>query len=327
MRNVQLQSRDLDLLTGLFEARLFTLRHIAALYFSGSSRMAWKRVQALRSAGYVSQHSRQHVSLPLTYTLTKKTYELLRNGGHLEGFPNTTWPALQRRLQVSEQTKTHELSVLDVKAALLSNLKEVPHTVQQFTTWPLLIEFEAIRPIKEGGLLLQKLAPMRPDGYAHLSLPTEPQLRRENHLFFEIEHASKSLQVPISKCLGYQDYYASGGFAARCGADVAEKKDHPFRALFVLPNEERRNNLTARLLLDTSITRLVWITTLPEILAQPLGSIWIRPMDFRNATLNTRFDPFAQATSPTSVPTRNPARERFLAERLQKQPLFKNIAT
>jgi hypothetical protein len=50
------------------------------------------------------------------------------------------------------------------------------------------------------------------------------------------------------KALCYRDFYASGGFALRCGATAAEFRDYPFRVLIILQTAERRNNTAERLM-------------------------------------------------------------------------------
>jgi len=46
----QLQSRDFDLLHGLFESRIMTTAHIATMYFDGKREAAKKRLQKLKAA-------------------------------------------------------------------------------------------------------------------------------------------------------------------------------------------------------------------------------------------------------------------------------------
>jgi hypothetical protein len=52
--DVRLQSRDLDLLQGLFESRAMMLRHVTALYFAEKKEAAKKR----RSSRAISARSR-----------------------------------------------------------------------------------------------------------------------------------------------------------------------------------------------------------------------------------------------------------------------------
>jgi hypothetical protein len=55
--------------------------------------------------------------------------------------------------------------------------------------------------------------------------------------------------------------------------------------LFVVPNEERRNNMAERLLQNNPPVRtMVWLTTFQEVTTDPLGAIWMRPIDYREVT-------------------------------------------
>jgi hypothetical protein len=49
--SLQLQSRDIELLRGLFESRVMTNDHATALYFDGENEAAKKRLQKLKAAG------------------------------------------------------------------------------------------------------------------------------------------------------------------------------------------------------------------------------------------------------------------------------------
>ena len=87
----------------------------------------------------------------------------------------------------------------------------------------------------------------------------------------------------------------------RNGAERSAYKKFPFRVLMVFKNAERRNNTAARLLAHTPpILSLVCLSTFEEVICNPLGKIWIRPVDFRDATKGT---PFAtvQPSAPRMV--------------------------
>lgn len=50
---VLLQDRDLSLLRGLFESRIMTAEHVAALFFIGSREAAKKRLQKIKAASLI----------------------------------------------------------------------------------------------------------------------------------------------------------------------------------------------------------------------------------------------------------------------------------
>jgi hypothetical protein len=57
-----------------------------------------------------------------------------------------------------------------------------------------------------------------------------------------------------------------------------------------------------------------------EFLGYPLGSFWIRPLDYRDATVGSFFD--ACRERPFSDYRRDPERERFVEERVRKRKLL-----
>jgi len=106
----------------------------------------------------------------------------------------------------------------------------------------------------------------------------------------------------------------------RHGFTHEDYKDCPFRVLMVLPNEERRNNMAERLLQnEPSAVTMVWLTTFSEITADPLGTIWMRPLEYRDITKGTQYDP---SRPRTGAYRREPAREGLVVARLKKLRLF-----
>ena len=64
---------------------------------------------------------------------------------------------------------------------------------------------------------------------------------------------------------------------------------------------------------------MVWLTTFAEITADPLGAIWMRPLDYRNITKDTQYDP---RRPRTGAYRRDPAREEMVTAELKKLRLF-----
>jgi hypothetical protein len=88
----------------------------------------------------------------------------------------------------------------------------------------------------------------------------------------------------------------------------------------VLPNEERRNNMAERLLQNEPPTlTMVWLTTFSEITTDPLGAIWMRPLDYHNITKDTLYD---SSRPRTGAYRRDPAREAMVTAELQKLRLL-----
>jgi len=85
--SINFQERDFALLTGLFESRLMTARHIAALYFDDKSEMTKKRLQKLKAAGVIAEKRRRTYD-PAILFLTPKAFRLLKEEGRLVDYPS-----------------------------------------------------------------------------------------------------------------------------------------------------------------------------------------------------------------------------------------------
>lgn len=312
--SIDLQNRDLALLRGLFESRIMTLVHVATLYFDGKGEYAKKRLQKLKAAGFISER-RRRVNEPSILFLTRKAFALLSRDGHLSGFPQLSATAFQARANVSDLTIGHELEIMDVKAAFHAALApSKKFSLLDFTTWPLLNQFEILNP---GG----SVRVVRPDGFIRIHEP-EPGTKGFAHeCFLEVDRSSEVQEALVAKAVGYLEYYRTGGFAVRNGGTVTKIKDFPFRVLIVLKTAERRNNTAERLLqINPPILTITWLTTLAEATSDPLGAIWIQPKAYRELTAGTSFDAEKKPQSP--VYRRQPEREAFIESRIEKRRLL-----
>ena len=95
----------------------------------------------------------------------------------------------------------------------------------------------------------------------------------------------------------YAGHYRSGGLAKRFGAPAEAYEQFPFRVLVVCRTEERRNNIAASMLTRRPpILTMTWLTTFEApSAAMRWEPIWIRPLDYRDVTVGTAFDPYARA--------------------------------
>jgi hypothetical protein len=271
--SIELQDRDAEILRGLLDSRLLTLGHIVAMYFDGRDEAGKKRIQKLKAAGFIAERKRK-VYEPSVLFLTRQGFSILDAGGHLNGFPQMTWPSLEKRLHVSDRTLRHELEVANVKAAFTQALRSTPnHTLTEFSTWPLLFQFEASHDRAVPVLV-------KPDAFVRVH-ETDADGVYEHTFFVEVDRSTESLETLHLKALRYLDYYRRGGLAVNAGRPRSEYKDFPFRVLMIFKTEERRDNVVRMLLAgDPPILTLVWLTTMKEVTAEPHGSIWIRPKDF-----------------------------------------------
>ena len=311
---VKVQDRDIQLLRGLFDSRLMTLAHAAALYFNGSREAAKKRIQKLKSAGLLGERVRKAYE-PSVLFLTRQGYSLMKDRCLLHGFPAIGWTSLEKRLQVSDLTLRHELEVMDVKAAMCGAIRARPQfDVAEFSTWPLLFQFEA-RPGTGAEVLV------KPDSFIRIREQDADELF-EYVFFLELDRSTETLDTLCRRALCYLDFYQRGGLAVRFGGLRAEYKNYPFRVLMIFSTAERRNNIAERLLVQQPpILTLVWLSTLSEVLASPLGSIWIRPRDYREAIKGTAYTVGRRDVS--SAYRRQLAREEHVEAMVKKHELFR----
>lgn len=308
----QVQPRDLHFLRGLYDSRVMSLTHAAVLSFNGRPDAAKKRIQKLKALGLVGARKRQMCE-PAILFLTRIGFDLLQQQEQLTDLPRFTWQQLERRLQVSELTLRHELEVMDVKAAIHSAIVKAPRfAICEFSTWPLLFQFEAA-PHTGPDVLV------KPDGFLRIH-ETERHEVFEHSFFLEVDRSTETLDTLASRALCYLNFYQRGGLAVRFGAAASDYKDYPFRVLMVFKTAERRNNFAERLLTGRPpILTQVWLSTIEEVKTNPLGPIWIRPRDYRAVTDGTPFKPVPAASMTYR---RQSAREAFIEANIVKSRIL-----
>ncbi|MFH0957633.1 MAG: replication-relaxation family protein [Pseudomonadota bacterium] len=315
------QNRDLAILRGLFESRIMTSIHLAALYFDGRKEAAKKRLQKLKAAGLIGERKRR-VYEPSVLFLTRKALTFLREQGVLSEYPQLGPFSLEKRAHVSNLTIQHELEIMDVKTAFHAAISKTPaFTIAEFSTWPLLYQFEACRPGHEGREVVVK-----PDGFIRIH-EKEPDGGLSEHTYFlEVDRSSETQDTLVARAGCYLNYYKSGGFAEWNGAQRSEYKDFPFRILMVFKNAERRNNTAERLLQNIPpILTQTCLSTLEEVTTDPLGAIWTCPADYRDATKGTAFDTAQRRT--TYGYKRQPVRENLVERMLKKSRILSDNTT
>jgi hypothetical protein len=314
MAAVKHQDRDISILRTLFECRVMTSRHIGDLHFEGRPDATRKRLLKLKKAGLIAERKGTASEHSILF-LSRKAFTLLKERGVLSEYPPISISSLEKRAQVSDLTIQHELEVMDVKASLTSATRNHAFlSIAEFSTWPALNQFEASRP--ESSMP----AVIKPDGFLRIH-EKEPNGDNSEHTFFlELDRSTEVQDTLALKCACYMDYYRTGGFALRNGADRSAYKEFPFRVLIVLKNAERRNNAGLRMVkLNPPILTQVWFTTFDEITTAPLGSIWMRPVDCQSAIAGTRFEKQLQS----SQYIRQSEREAFIENVVKKLPLIR----
>ena len=312
--SIILQQRDWEIITSLLESRIATTAHIATLHFNGSKDAAKKRLQKLKAAGLIGERRRK-VYEPAVLFLTRKAFDVLKERGVLAQYPSLDSSSLDKRTRVSDLTLKHELEVMDVKAAFHSNIKRTDtFTVAEFSTWPLLYQFEAAR---NGGSEVT----VKPDGFIRVHEKENDGGMSEHSFFLEVDRSTETQDTLVARASCYLDYYKSGGFAQRNSAPRSTYKEYPFRVLMVFKSAERRNNTAERLLENNPpILTLTCLTTFEEVTENPLGPIWIRPADYRAVTAGTPFD--TEGRRQTWQYKRQTEREVFVERQVKKMRIL-----
>ncbi len=319
MHSPILQPRDIALLRDLFESRIMTTAHVAALHFNNRKEATKKRLQTLKAAKLIAERPRRAYE-PAILFLTQAGLAVLDKQGILAEYPPFPIPTLLRRAHVSEVTVRHELSVMDVKAAITSAIRGTTNlSVHEFTTWPHLIQFGTrIARVRATSQTV------KPDGFFRVIEQTAGDEQSTHAFFIEIDRSTETQETLANRAACYVEHYRSGSFAVRNGARTAAYREYPFRVLFILKTAERRNNMVEHLLRATPpILSHVWVTTQDEITTRPLGSIWLRPIDYRAAVLGTPHE--VTRDRPLHAYRRNVLREQFIENRVRKHRLFEDI--
>jgi hypothetical protein len=272
-----LQQRDVVLLGDLFESRIMSGAHVADIHFEGRAEAAKKRLQKLKAAGLIGERPRRAYE-PAVLHLTKGGLSLLKEKGVLSLYPALSMLALEKRARVSDATIRHELDVMDVKAAFHTCMRAHDKLrVVEFGTWPRLYEFEA-SPGYSADIVV------RPDGFIRIQEKDGAGGKLEHSFFLEVDRSTEAQSILVSRAAAYLNYYQSGGFAVRNGAPRSSYSEYPFRVLLVFKSAERRNNTAQRLVENVPpILTQAYLTTMDELISDPLGAIWIRPRDYHVA--------------------------------------------
>jgi hypothetical protein len=316
---LDLQERDSAILRGLFESRMMTAAHIAQLHFDGKAPYATKRLQKLKAAGLIGEQRRRVFERAILF-LTRKGLDVLHQNGTLTEYPPISRAGLEKRSRVSELMIRHELEIMDVKAAFHTALaaSEV-FSLNEFSTWPLLYQFQA-RPGGYGSA--ERL--VKPDGFVRIHENEPDGGLSERAFFLEVDRSTETLDRLVAQANCYLDYYKSGGFAERHGAPRSAFREYPFRVLLVLKTLKRLHYVAERLLQCLApITSQVCLSTIQEVTTNPLAAIWTRPVDYREAARGTLFDP--DLPRQERFYRRPTERENLIATRIRKWRLFDDV--
>src|ERR1043166_2286097 len=93
---IRLQNRDLAVLRDLFESRVMTTAHVAAIHFNGRYEAAKQRLQILKFENLIAERPRSTFERALLF-LTSKGLTLLDARGILLDYPKLSASALNMR--------------------------------------------------------------------------------------------------------------------------------------------------------------------------------------------------------------------------------------
>jgi hypothetical protein len=303
-------ARDVEILRGLFECRILTVEQVTAIYFEDRDPAARKRMWKLKKADLVRERPRRAYEPALLF-LSRKALRLLVEHGHIADYPKLSAAAYEKRTRVSPLTLRHEIEVNDVKAAFAKAIRNTEGvSLPQFSTWPTLIQFW-------GYTRRGQRVRVQPDGFLRIR-----QGEKEHSCFLEVDRSSETHWRIAEKIECYLDFYRRGGLALRNGCPKEDYKEFPFRVLLVFRNAERRNNAAERLIAhQPPILSIAALTTIDEVRTNPLGPIWIRPRDYRDAINGTPYDT-PVVPSNVSIYRRCPERDEWIEKSIDRHMLI-----
>jgi hypothetical protein len=268
--NIAIQPRDIEFLQLLLHTRILTLKHATALIFNNGAEAAKKRVQKLKASGLVLEKRRKAYE-PGVLFLSQKGFDCLRQKEALPEHCNNEF-VFAKRKGVSELTLRHELAVLDIKMVFHQAVENENNvSLAEFSTWPWLFEF-SVNDTREGAKTV------KPDGFIRIHEQTADGEKWEHLFFLEADCGTEKLETLVLKAIRYNQFYREGGMALRHNQPKEAYQDFPFRVLFVVNSEQRKNNLATMLLqANPPILTQAWIATFEDVIKQPFAAIWLEP--------------------------------------------------
>lgn len=246
--SIVLQPRDCALLQGLFDSRLMTLKHAAALHFEGKIEAAKKRLQKLQAAGMIVQRPRRPQD-PAVYFLGRKGYLTLKRDGLLDPAHDPGWVKLYKRQRIGDLMLAHELAVMDVKTALVTAIRTRPDLeLVEISTSPDRHKFRIVEavPGTGGGVRFRSLY-AKPDGFLHILERCEDGTAADRFFFLEVDRGTENLGRLVQKARHYAQYYRKGEFAARLGHKREDYKRFPFRVVMIFNSSQRLANAASKM--------------------------------------------------------------------------------
>jgi len=303
----QLTARDLDIVEAVVAHQFLTVNELQPLFFSVETgyKAAARRLKALSDAGLLARHyTPTFDASPAVYCPTQKGVQLLLAHGQLHP-DEIDWRGKHNRITAA--SVRHELAANRLVVTLMLALAEgqgywlevpCPHRAggKRLTrridharlAQALTVErgshlWDRVRNPSQKGRRTPTYLPVRPDRLllvnweaGRVSGNNRESYTNAHHktFFLEVEIAPKQSERLRQRFRAYREYYRSGGFLRRYGHGD-DVRAYPFVVLVTAPTDERRNNLI-ELAIEEACLKMVWFATYDEVLADPLGAVWIR---------------------------------------------------
>lgn len=198
----ELQDRDVDLLHHVFQLRLATIDHLAAL--SGRSvRALWGRLLKLKERRYLASVARfmqKHV-----YAIGSAGVPVLIEHGFA---PQDLADRRLRHHELTEIGIRHSLFIADIHTRMLLLTRSAPITLAHWQEGSSL--WDSVVPAKGDAAI-----PVRPDAYFILKHTERAEGKNKFHLFLEADRSTMSHERMGAKIAGYLAYYEQGRHARK----------------------------------------------------------------------------------------------------------------
>jgi hypothetical protein len=190
----QLQDRDIELLHAVYQLRIATIDHLAALT-GRSVRALWGRLLKLKERRYlasVARFTQKHV-----YAIGSEGIPVLIEHGYAA--PEFR----EKRLRHHELTEIgirHSLFIADIHTRMLlltrSSSLALAHWAEGSVLWDSVVARKDTPAI-----------PVRPDAYFILKHAERPEGKNKFHIFLEADRSTMSHERMASKITGYVSYH------------------------------------------------------------------------------------------------------------------------
>jgi hypothetical protein len=193
-KGFELQDHDIELLHYVFQLRIATIDHLAALA-GRSERALWGRLLKLKERRYLASVARfmqKHV-----YAIGSEGVPVLVEQGYV---PRDLAEKRLRHNELTEIGIRHSLFVADIHTRLLLHTRPGIVTLSDWNEGPSLWDTVPGRDD-------ESTIPIRPDGYFILKHAALPEGKNTVHVFLEADRSTMAHTRMEAKITGYLDYY------------------------------------------------------------------------------------------------------------------------